>query len=109
MIITAKQTEVLIDGVVDTNAIGIKRRGIGISHGERGRQAIGIEGSVRQRESRHQWLVSRRDVLASCRCIEVAGGGLRQQQPQALIGKEEESTISDEGAPERSAEVILAE
>ena len=50
-------------------------------------------------------LVSRRDVLASCRCIEVAGGRLRQQQPQALIGKEEESTISDEGATERSAKV----
>ena len=47
MIVTAEDVQMLIDGVVDAQARGIQRGGIGVSHCERSSETVGVYEAVR--------------------------------------------------------------
>ena len=46
MIVSTEDVQMLIDGVVDAQASGIERGWIGVPHGERSSDAVGVHRTV---------------------------------------------------------------
>ena len=109
MIVSTEDVQMLIDGVVDAQASGIQRGRIGVPHGEGRSEAVGVYRAVRQWHGSHQGPIGGRDVLPCCRCIEGADGSLWKQQPQALVGEEEKSTVPEDGTSDGPTKVVLAQ
>src|SRR5258708_1697505 len=93
--------------MVDTDAVSVKRARIRIARPKLGHSCSHIIGSIWQRVSVEVRLQGRHRVLTRPCIRNASKSGLRQTEPEPLVRKEEESSISEQGTTERSSEIVL--
>ena len=63
MIVTNEYRRFLVERVIDAHVEAVKVAGVGIGHGKRCGNPIGIHGAVRDRQRLEQRNITRRNIL----------------------------------------------